>query len=92
MPLSKAETARPSSLAWHGSCGVPREETVAALLSVASTPHDPELHMIALMCNTHEHNSFPSSRLTVKVWIVVFCTPATGTAETAPAVAGGDTA
>src|SRR5882672_3546243 len=45
MSLSKAETARPTILAWHGSCGVPREETVVAPISVACTPHDPELHM-----------------------------------------------
>ena len=60
MPLSKAETARPTILVWHRSCGVPREETVVAPMSVACTPHDPVLHMIMFMWVTHEHESFSS--------------------------------
>jgi hypothetical protein len=46
MPFSKAETALPTMLAWHRSCGVPREGTVITPLSAVCTPHDPELHMI----------------------------------------------
>ena len=56
MPFSKAETALPTILAWHRSCGVPREGTVITPLSAACTPHDPELHMIKIMWVTHEHN------------------------------------
>ena len=54
---AKVETARPTLLAWYESCGVPREETVVVPLSVACTPHDPELHMNVFMCNPHEHES-----------------------------------
>ena len=46
MPFSKAETALPTILAWHRSCGVPHEGTVVSPISVACTPHDPELHMV----------------------------------------------
>ena len=60
MPFSKAETALPTILAWHRSCGVPHEGTVVSPISVACTPHDPELHMIVLMWVTHEHEWFSS--------------------------------
>ena len=45
MPFSKAETALPTILASHRLCGVPREGTIVAPISVACTPHDPVLHM-----------------------------------------------
>src|SRR5262245_47265980 len=67
MPLSKAETARPTILGWQGSCGVPREETIVAPISVACTPHDPELHMTMLMCVAHEHEWLPCTKLHPKV-------------------------
>ena len=62
-PFAKAETALPTLLAWHRSCGVPREGTIVVPIAVACTPHDPELHMNVLMWVTHEHISFSSPAL-----------------------------
>jgi hypothetical protein len=58
MSFSRAETTLPTMLAWHRSCGVPREGTVITPLSVACTPYDRELHMTMFVCNSHEHKWF----------------------------------
>ena len=67
MPFSKAETALLTILAWHRSCGVPHEETVVAPISVACTPHDPELHMTVIMCVAHDIHWLPSTEMAQRI-------------------------